>query len=520
MSRTKLINHYRVFLLMCLAPAAHGADFFGALKALPVKEMLGSLPNLPSNLALPKDPDGISTSFESAYPANLLMDDFEPNPSEMREPRFDAGGVVISTGFFDLKLESYCLHAGTYQPKPQGSGYLMAPLEGPRAEIIKRILVNSASVPDLRQSQIQSLIWAVLSNAKLDRMSAQQQDSARRLLSAQELYALNGGAAGLIPDRVVQMVLDKANKNVPESYRNMVRTYASLKSRLESGSSTFEELERIAVLNGDPVGGRVVKPGQWMLRPEGYFIRALPSGYAKTRVQIYRPLAPTLVRNAAGALTEVDFNDGYKIKTEYDAKPVHYQDAQTGQTMTYAAIKNIILSRPGGTQKIALKSPILVPSAAGLREPGLTLSFPGGGLFSAAHAAPVTAGEAPAQAAKDIKRVKEVAELVKKYAEEQERAGHPVSQADADRFLEQKLWNDGLKEALKTNDMAGKLGWMTDFTGRMERMGAWLACLLSGKCEDGGNSGQPAVTVPVSGTTAVPANTQQQRLGLSARTYN
>jgi hypothetical protein len=547
MSGTKLINNCGFFLLLCLAPAAQGTDLFGVLKALPVKEVLNAMPDLPTQLALPKNPDGLSTSFDNAYSANILLDDFEPSPSEMREAKFGPDGIEITTGFYDLKLQSYCLQAGTYQPKPKGSGYLMAPLEGPRAEIVKRILVNSANAPDIPQPQIQALLWAVLSNAKLDRMPPQYQANARRLLSAQDLYALNGGAVGLIPDRVMRMVLDKANKNVPQAYRDMVRSYASLKSKLESGVSTFEELERIAVFTGDPAGGDTgnVKPGQWMLRPGGYFIRVLPSGYSKTRVQIYRPLAPTLVRNDAGALTEVDFNDGYKVKTEYDPKRVNYRDAETGQTVTYAVIKSITLSGPGGTKQIIPKSPILVPSAESLREPRFTRASPAFSLISMAHAAPAARAEPAAQVAKNLKQAKEVADLLEKYVETQKRAGEPVSQADADRFIEQKLWADGVEAALKLDDTRGKVEWLTDFTGRMTRAGAWLSCVLGGQCvpPDGasgpqdssakgsGNarrpgsvqrpgSAQPSLTLPLHEYAAVPADTRRQRLGMSPRIYN
>jgi len=510
---------------MFLAPAAQGADIFNLLKSLPVKEMVGSLPSLPTGLSLPKDPDGISTSFDHAYPANTLMDGFEPSPSEKRETAFEADGLKLTTGFFDLKLESYCLQAGTYQPKPQGSGYLMAPLEGPKADIIKRILINSASAPDIPQSQIQALIWGVLSNARLNRMPAQYNETARRLLSAQDIYALNGGLTGLIPDSVMRMALDKANKNVPEAYRNIVQAYDNLKSKLESGVSTFEELERIAVLNGEPTGGGNVKPGQWALRPGGYFIRALPSGYSKTRVQIYRPLAPTLVRNNAGTLTEVDFNDGYKIKTEYDAKQFTYRDAQTGQAITYAVIKNITLSSAAGTKQIALKSPVLVPSAAGMRKQGFTLSLPAFKLFSEAHATTTSRGEHAARGGKDLQwyketaeRTQETVERVKRQMEELERAGQPVSKADEERFLDEKFWLDGIEAALSGN-LVDKSEWFTNYMARLTRMYAWTICRLNGQCEAGDSHSQNPLNMPLSDVTAVPANTRQQRLGMSARTY-
>src|SRR4030095_15822954 len=91
-----------------------------------------------------------------------------------------------------------------------------------------------------------------------------------------------------LPGPVLQEALNKA----PAPVRATLEAEANLRRMLTSGSSTFAEMERVAVLGGmAPLGegSRNVPSGRWSLHPDGYYVRYIPSGYSSTRVEIWIP---------------------------------------------------------------------------------------------------------------------------------------------------------------------------------------------------------------------------------------
>ena len=99
---------------------------------------------------------------------------------------------------------------------------------------------------------------------------------------------LNRGGLDILPAPVLQEGLNKA----PAPLRATLEAEASLRRMLTSGSSTFAEMERVAVLGGlAPLGegSRNVPSGKWSLHPDGYYVRYIPSGYSSTRLEIWVP---------------------------------------------------------------------------------------------------------------------------------------------------------------------------------------------------------------------------------------
>jgi hypothetical protein len=61
---------------------------------------------------------------------------------------------------------------------------------------------------------------------------------------------------------------------------------------LTSANSSYEQMERVAVLSGiAPMGegSREIPSGRWSLHPDGYYVRYLPQGYTNTVVAIWVP---------------------------------------------------------------------------------------------------------------------------------------------------------------------------------------------------------------------------------------
>ncbi len=97
--------------------------------------------------------------------------------------------LALRPGYFRFNAQSYCLKAGKWGPT-QGGGYLMAPLKGPRAKLIRNILRRSVRYPGILQKHIQRLLWGIEFDANFSKYSLTFQASVRPLLTAAEILFL------------------------------------------------------------------------------------------------------------------------------------------------------------------------------------------------------------------------------------------------------------------------------------------------------------------------------------------
>jgi hypothetical protein len=232
-------------------------------------------------------------------------------------PRTETGGFVLErVGSYVYDLESYCLRAGTYAPG-SGDGYLYAPIKGPQAHIIRGILQRSYQHPEIEQKEIQVLLWAVIVRTKLSDMSREMQLTAAKLLTPKELFEVNGGALGLIPESQ----FDNAFAELPEGIRRVMEAEARMREMLTEGQTRYEDLERVAVLHGVASvgeGSREVPKGRWSYHPDGYFIRYFVFGYAHTQIQLSIPGQFNIRRDAKKRITLIEDSFGNRIETSYD----------------------------------------------------------------------------------------------------------------------------------------------------------------------------------------------------------
>lgn len=268
-------------LLFAISISAPAQNPFGKLKNLNIKKIPDA-----GNILKGKDP--ITTSLDDAKTEAPELDSFEPSvilPGD-ELPRNLDGSFYIFPGVWEFHLKSYCMKAGTYGPsKVNGSGYVYAPLAGPKADIIKSLLMNGIKHPDVTQREIQVLIWAIIAKANFDEMPKSYLATAAKLLDAKQMLELNKG----IVNKAAQKELDKLMGEAPESIKTILRAEQSLRNMMSKAQSSYEEMEKVAVLAGviPDEGGRMVKEGRWSLTPEGFYIRYFPSGYTYMRLQIY-----------------------------------------------------------------------------------------------------------------------------------------------------------------------------------------------------------------------------------------
>lgn len=235
---------------------------------------------------LSKDP--ISTNFKDTNTDIDLEDNFGNEASFLsicEQQRNTENNYILHSGFYELESMSFCLKAGTYGPS-EGDGYLYAPVLGKKEEIVIAILKNFEAHPEIPQRDVQLLLWAIIAKTKFTKLANPLKITATKLLTAEQILDLNNGILGFIPENAVQ----KATNNAPQTIKTVIEIENKMRGMFESGLSTYEEFEELAILGGSaPETNNLIKRGRWSLHPDGYYIRYFPNGYSKTRVQIYVP---------------------------------------------------------------------------------------------------------------------------------------------------------------------------------------------------------------------------------------
>jgi hypothetical protein len=277
-------------LLVTTGPALAQFPISLPRPSIPIPQIPVPIPQLPipdlTKLLEGKPP--VSTNFSDAtskvsLPSQFASKTFRPL-TEL--PRGSKGGFLLRPGLFELFVQSYCLKAGTHGPS-KGNGYLYAPLKGSKASIVRKILQNSARYPEMKQQDIQILLWAITARTKISDTRPEVQQVAAKLLTSDEIFQLNGGTLGLIP----KQAFAQATANLPSAVQQVLQAEARIREMLtNSGGTTYRQLEQIAVLIGEPKkDGPLVAREQWSSHPQGFYVRYLPSGYSQTLIQIYVP---------------------------------------------------------------------------------------------------------------------------------------------------------------------------------------------------------------------------------------
>ena len=237
-----------------------------------------------------KQPGAITTSFKDVERSGSKPPAF--HEGEVAQPLYllpkaSGGGYKLCAGFYEMTNKSYCLHAGTRGPST-GDGYMLAPVLGPKKDVVVLILKNAEKHPEISQHDIQVLLWAIIARTRLADYSTSIKATAVALLSPNDLLKLEGGMLGVLP----ASVMDKAKQQLPPAVQAVLEAENNIRRLAASGSSSYEEMERYAILAGiAPQVNNEVPSGTWSLHPDGYYIRYFPSGYSITRVQIFVPQA-------------------------------------------------------------------------------------------------------------------------------------------------------------------------------------------------------------------------------------
>jgi len=358
---------------------------FAQLPGLPKipKEVTEKIPDL-SEMTEGEPP--ITSSIQDAVTGLSFLDDFDPPvfiPMTVL-PRTTQGAFVLERpGLYAFKAKSYCLKAGTYAPTT-GDGYILAPLAGPKSDPVRKLLHATYTHSDISQREIQVLLWAIIARTKISDMPRDYQLTAAKVLSPKDIFELNNGALGLVPEDM----MDEAFKGVSPAIRSILEAEARLRQKMTQGEASYEELEEVAVHFGAaPVSEDdvYIPRGRWSFHPDGYFIRFLPRGYTSNNIQVYVPRDCLIEKDNLGRITAICDRNSQRIEIEYaeNSNPLNIKDDPQVKAHRFKRVRfinRVTIPPEMTTELVALwenTGYTLVGTPSGIGKPSYNANYPG-----------------------------------------------------------------------------------------------------------------------------------------------
>ncbi len=401
--------------------------------------------------------EAVSTSLDDSLPIEswLNTDGLEPT-SDFED--------LSQAGYYRYDTRSYCLHAGKHGPS-SGEGYLIGPLKGSQAGLIKTIVNNSHQNRDIPQSDIQRIIWAIEAGTSLSEFSGRQAEALARLSSSRDLaqYELDvqtnsGKLAGF------------ARSLLPREIQETLDFYENFSSLLTDATASFEEIEKLAVLSGvvEPgPGSKNVGKGNWAKIGKNLFLRSFPQSYSKTTVELLRLNQHYIEADELGRIVVFE-SEGHRQEVSYDDN-LQFVTAPDGKQYPYWNIAELKIIDPDGESTVIKDAGWIIPSD--IRRVGSSLS-----PINADKSILAQGGHF--QAYKE--RVDHMNAIMDQLGDFYASSGKgDLSQGDINNVLDMGYYQEGISEA-----MAAKGSFFgNENPGYVERAVAFVACLVAKSCD-------------------------------------
>ncbi|WP_214229152.1 hypothetical protein [Pedobacter sp. B4-66] len=275
-----------ILILLLLVYCVNANAQFGKLKEA-LNNAAGSVLNSKQLKLLQSDP--ITTNFDDCnktetMPVNFGADSVKKKLCDLTSSYTPAQGFTLKPGFYTGTFKSFCLKAGTHGPG-NGDGYLFAPLAGPKETIARTLIANWEQHTEIEQSKVQLLLWAIIAKTNFSKLSPDLQLVAAKLLNKNDLSALSSS----IMDYLSSEAMLKITNNLPEPAKTIVEIENKMRGLLYQANSSYDQIERLAMLAGTAEPNTDFPRGIWGLHPDGYYIKYLPHSYTRTEVVIYVP---------------------------------------------------------------------------------------------------------------------------------------------------------------------------------------------------------------------------------------
>ncbi|NOX83222.1 MAG: hypothetical protein GXP06_09610 [Alphaproteobacteria bacterium] len=429
--------------------------------------------------------------------------------------RTSTGGYKLQPGSYKFHQQSYCLKAGTYG-KPGGNGYMTGKLSGKLGPYLRTILANSYQHSDIPRNDIQWLIWGIISGVNTTDMKPNVQHAAAELLSPSQIAALNG-----LDAFVPAQLSSRAMRKMPRAVRKSYEAHQRMRRAAARPDVSFEDLERIAVLDGvAPSTDNDVPKNRWSWHPDGYFIRFDSTGYSRSITEIVVPEQATVIRDAIGRITEMRFANGdYSIVTYASDEPITSRKFRKMAAFPIARVEIHSRNLATGEMRVAAvddKGHIFL-SERSLRHAAITPRFRTASMVPAIPA--MSLWQSPIRVI-DLEAIQEARENAEYIQERIDRATRPPGPEDIDDFLDMGHYSDGIEAAF--GGPAAGFEWLIDHYERQNRALAYATVLIEGLGEDAPDepsSGIPPMWDPSAEAALPTSESYAQMLGLSGSTY-
>jgi hypothetical protein len=252
---------------------------------------------LPPGVGDPKTAP-ISTGLSDAIHLDTLPSTVDPQAFRplMNLDRTDDGAFILKAGIYEAYVQSYALDAGDVNASKPG-GYYPAPIKGKKAKILSALFKYAELHADVSQADIQQLVWAIAGGVDLEKMNPAVQQTAARVLPQDILKQMQGAAqAKAFQDALMNMLNQRLaqDKKAQQQMGQMSDAMKQIQQQTAGLTPTF----RSEADTDAPVAR-----GTWAQLPGGFFVRYLPEGYMKTRVQVVVPDAATQQADPKAPLT-------------------------------------------------------------------------------------------------------------------------------------------------------------------------------------------------------------------------
>lgn len=239
----------------------------------------------------------ITTGFADTIHLDTLPPTFEPKAFKPLTglDRTDDGAFVLKAGMYEVYAQSYTLDASDPNITKPG-GYYPAPIKGTKAKIVAAILKNVELHPDVTQADVQQLLFAVVAGTDLEKMPPQIQQVAVRVLPREIVTQMQGATQAKAIEKSLMDMLNQRFAKDKNAQQKLAQMNDAMKQMQQSGG--FPPSFRSDAESDVPVAR-----GTWAQMPGGFYVRYLPDGYMKTRLQVMVPDAAIAQADPKSPLT-------------------------------------------------------------------------------------------------------------------------------------------------------------------------------------------------------------------------
>lgn len=222
------------------------------------------------------------------------------------------GTFKLKPGSYKAELQTFCARGYTYGPT-EGMGYVLGEWKGSKAAFLQSLMQAYSEKGGVAQSDVQLLVWSVLTRTKPQNMGEGAKRALAHLMGQDAAKMLAEGAMDHLNDSAMREI----NKRLTPALRPFFEADNKMRGLFAKAGTTYEEIERIGVLNAsEPLKSSVPK-GRWNLHPNGCLVRFFPAGYKRTQTEIIVPNVPQVVKDDKGRVTSLKVAD-FSMQITYD----------------------------------------------------------------------------------------------------------------------------------------------------------------------------------------------------------